>query len=564
MDTSWCPVCDRLIPPNKQQVLVQVPPPPTTPTTEASESPPPPAPRPKKQPTTPRRAKPQPKASALASPKTSVKSAQDLTTPIPALKARTVLTQEPSLYCSERCRLQDLASSQLTLFSPPSPASSSSFHQSSKSRSPIFPTEFVSGSESDLEPPEPFDPDRANVDYFRSLRSGEPFIPRPNPSRRVSIQAIDPNRAGTSSSESLGSTWEWTSAEDGAPSSSSNATATKLHAFSTVNSMTPLSRTSTQNSYTRGSRHRSYGADALKSAYPRVSAGYLGTSAPIHRTMPASAADLYASAYPLAFERTQSSSALSAKRYANNHSNHHRRRSSPDRHRTNTLDEGREPEPFPSTSYRPTSPTSSSSSHPPMADSKSPHFRRHRHRHSRHSTVQPQFEGPAPDTDAETNDEPTNTTSASRRSSLYSGLLVHVALPVLTPSNVSSRHVVGSHYTTTSATMGGLASLRGQAAMTSTSAPAQHHLHPPVPVKEALPPRNGEDVPRGIGWWRSPNASGEDMTYLRNFSCDIHGGVGGVKSVGVPLDSYVPTYPLELVPVKPGEKRKRLFYFGNN
>ncbi|KAF9506355.1 hypothetical protein BS47DRAFT_437459 [Hydnum rufescens UP504] len=85
-------------------------------------------------------------------------------------------------------------------------------------------------------------------------------------------------------------------AEDRALSSSSNATATKLHAFSTANSMTALSCTSTQNSYTRGSHHRSYGADTLKSPYLRVSAGYLGTSAPIHRTMPASAADLYASA----------------------------------------------------------------------------------------------------------------------------------------------------------------------------------------------------------------------------------------------------------------------------
>ncbi|KAF9520008.1 hypothetical protein BS47DRAFT_1387625 [Hydnum rufescens UP504] len=85
-------------------------------------------------------------------------------------------------------------------------------------------------------------------------------------------------------------------AEDRALSSSSNATATKLHAFSTANSMTALSCTSTQNSYTRGSHHRSYGADTLKSPYLRVSAGYLGTSAPIHHTMPACATELYASA----------------------------------------------------------------------------------------------------------------------------------------------------------------------------------------------------------------------------------------------------------------------------
>lgn len=93
---------------------------------------------------------------------------------------------------------------------------------------------------------------------------------------------------------------------------------------------------------------------------------------------------------------------------------------------------------------------------------------------------------------------------------------------------------------------------------TSSSAPTQqHYLHPPVPVKDALPPRGGEeDVPRGIGWW-TPNASGEDMTYLRKLSLDVDVGSGGVKSVGVPMGTYVPTYPLELVPVKPGEKRKR-------
>ncbi|KAF9510789.1 hypothetical protein BS47DRAFT_43559 [Hydnum rufescens UP504] len=132
-------------------------------------------------------------------------------------------------------------------------------------------------------------------------------------------------------------------AEDGALSSSINATATKLRAFSTAYSMTPSpalppkiltqgARAIDPTVLMPSNRHIFVFPQAiseLQRQYAVPCQPLSLTSTPLLRT------------YPIILWI-----------------------SSPDRHRSNTLDEDREPEPFPSTSYRPMSPSSSSSSHP--------------------------------------------------------------------------------------------------------------------------------------------------------------------------------------------------------
>src|SRR5258708_7021505 len=131
MDTSWCPVCSRLIPPNREQILVEVPVEDTTNTTihpinasgqithsttaaagnnhnpntttnkpKGSRS------RTSVTATTGRSKKGQRKDS----PAVAVPPPPPPPQPTTIVKQRTVLTQELGLYCSERCRLEDLHS----------------------------------------------------------------------------------------------------------------------------------------------------------------------------------------------------------------------------------------------------------------------------------------------------------------------------------------------------------------------------------------------------------------------------------------------------------------------
>ncbi|QRV75183.1 Ecl1 domain protein [Ceratobasidium sp. AG-Ba] len=163
LDTNWCPVCDRLIPPER----ITLPTPPEVETIKAASDA---APKPKLAATRPpisrrhtaNHTRSNSKSTALASKATGLELLNThVSNSTTAPKPRTVISQAPSaLYCSESCRERDQTLSERfqlsleTMFSNgPSSASSLS--------SPLL----VSGSESDV------DVDvLTNESYFAQLR----------------------------------------------------------------------------------------------------------------------------------------------------------------------------------------------------------------------------------------------------------------------------------------------------------------------------------------------------------------------------------------------------------
>ncbi|KAF8602890.1 hypothetical protein BDV93DRAFT_182823 [Ceratobasidium sp. AG-I] len=159
MDTNWCPVCDRLIPP--ERITLPAAPEPEAPAKSGAEM----ASKPKfavaRPPTSRRSTGGHNRSNSKTSNATTRPMGVDLlNTQVAIAKPRTVISQAPSaLYCSEACREQDQLSSERfqlsleTMFSGPSSTSSLS--------SPLF----VSGSESDA------DGDvLTNESYFAQLR----------------------------------------------------------------------------------------------------------------------------------------------------------------------------------------------------------------------------------------------------------------------------------------------------------------------------------------------------------------------------------------------------------
>ncbi|KAG8747324.1 hypothetical protein FRC10_001503 [Ceratobasidium sp. 414] len=155
LDTNWCPVCDRLIPPER----VTIPAAPEVDTTKAASDA---TPKPKlaARPPILRRHTANTRLNSKSNAPASKSTGADNTQAAPA-RPRTVISREPSaLYCSESCREKDQLSSERfqlsleTMFST-GPSSTSSLS------SPLL----VSSSESDV------DPDLlTNESYFAQLR----------------------------------------------------------------------------------------------------------------------------------------------------------------------------------------------------------------------------------------------------------------------------------------------------------------------------------------------------------------------------------------------------------
>lgn len=81
--------------------------------------------------------------------------------------------------------------------------------------------------------------------------------------------------------------------------------------------------------------------------------------------------------------------------------------------------------------------------------------------------------------------------------------------------------------------------------------------------------KNTHKAPAALGGPLLPNtavptANNGPSALFRNVSTASLVGVPpvGPGGVGVDLETYIPTYPMEMLPGNQGEKRKRLFYFG--
>ncbi|KDQ21016.1 hypothetical protein BOTBODRAFT_325747 [Botryobasidium botryosum FD-172 SS1] len=228
IDTSWCPVCDRYIPPARYTVPVE------------------PAPESK-----PKARKPQPKRAL---------SADDDATP--TARTRTIISRDPTpLYCSEQCRLAD--------------ASSFAVGTPRKQAAPPSPL-FVSGSESDL--------DSANGDYFEYIRRTAP---------------------GSSSSDSLNSMWDQghimtARRHKASMEASADARKGKQRIPSAIQVNTAR--------YSPAPHTSALPTAPIQFSRRRPSAG--ASAAARGSSVPTTAAELYTSAYPLAFHRSHSSSGV--------------------------------------------------------------------------------------------------------------------------------------------------------------------------------------------------------------------------------------------------------------
>lgn len=439
MDTSWCPVCDRLIPPNRQQILPAVLPQPEVVQVPVESK----LPRSKSGSNVAKALNRThalrkteshgPKAKRSAANATfkvpqSPASAAPTSPTKPAPKPRTVLTQEPSLYCSERCMAQDLANS-LTL----SPLMAPSLAPTTPPLSPLF----VSGSESDPD----VDSDRANYDYFESMRQQYGY-----PGKAAGSSKYTTPAATNSSTESMTSLWDWShgsaASRTSKRTSPERASTSRTAAYPT---MTPISRPMNSSSSRAPSTHR--GSYTTSYYAPPTS----GTSAPSQTT----AADLYAAAYPLAFQRSQSSSAI-----ARGPVQHHASRRSKDiSYLSGALTPLQTSPEHEATTTTPTQTRRRSSINTDAVDlALTSGGSKHRRSTSRGSGVWSREEKDA-------------LSRERTKPEMIKGLLVHVPLPTSSSSYTSPSPI-------------------RMAAALASMAP---------PIKEALPPRE-EDLPLGIGW----------------------------------------------------------------
>ncbi|KZO97184.1 hypothetical protein CALVIDRAFT_96521 [Calocera viscosa TUFC12733] len=199
LDTAWCPVCDRMIPP---AILVA---PPSAPTT----APPSPVPTQQSIKTRGGTIKAAPGARRPAGHARSKSSANVISSPVPAPstssppkkeKVKTYISQAPTpLYCSPECELRD-AMSLLTVSIPPSPTQATyaayGRHAPQPPSSPIMISGSSSSSDAGGSYGSPFS-NHSNSDYFAFLEGRAQQAANTGSSSAESLSSLNqlPSRA---------------------------------------------------------------------------------------------------------------------------------------------------------------------------------------------------------------------------------------------------------------------------------------------------------------------------------------------------------------------------------
>ena len=508
------------------------------------------------------------------------------------------------MYCSERCRLEDLHSEAAygagffyvgdhdgqswggegSSFTATTSTSSSAMGcAASRSKSPRMRSgrrgsaiAFDSPNEVPMsDGSEYFDADKANADYFESLRSGRRYFTTTTtvpPSRAMSgdIYAVPEDYNNVSS----------ISRQQGRSSSRASHSRSSINTLS-LHAIAPLSRTNTQSSIQP----------------PPPSPTLVASSSVPHNYVHA----LYGGAYPLAFERSKSSGAVG--------------RTWREMQKKEAMAAERERARREESSEATTVSEGSSNGKRHERQNRKAGNGGHKHRKSakgRFDDLEPEFEGPLLTDDERQQEEsrspishappplPTSpnqissslpatshlnsshshsrsrcisitsanksvySPSTSKRSSFAYGtpsLLLQVSLPFASPNATSpsslspSRHGHSRQFSTPINDIGkGTAkAVLSTINAVSSSVPHVSSYFPPT-SQHYNPSRTSEP---------SSRVSSNDFTMNINVMgpMTIPGGaIAHLKKTST--ESYVPTYLMDPIPVKPGEKRKRLFHFG--